>query len=388
MNLSLAGRIGFVLVLALMCELTHAGLARERGPRVELVCPWQPIPFPIDQRTVLAYELHVTNFDSMPLTLKRVEISADTENGGPIHVLTGDSLTMAMHRAGAMSSQGTGTIESGAQVIIFLWIELQPNHTVPAVLHHRMIFSSAASPNDRGSSADAVLEDFPVQVSRHSAPTLSPPFNGGVWLAGIGPANNSDHRRAITAIDGNVHLAQRFAIDWIKVGPNGDSTHDGTARNDNWWGYGEPLLAVADGEITAVVDGIPENTPRVLSSSFTLDNLAGNYIILRIGPQLYATYAHLQPGSIQVRLHDRVRRGTILARLGNSGQATAPHLHFQVTDENSVFQSEGVPFVLEQFTYFGPGSSYELDKHPSVPWVRSIPPGDAVLEFKPNSNTQ
>src|ERR1051326_9556968 len=76
------------------------------------------------------------------------------------------------------------------------------------------------------------------------------------------------------------------------------SLHDalpiyGTARNDNWWGYGEPLLAVADGEITAVVDGIPENTPRVLPSSFTLDNLAGNYIILRIGPQLYATYAHL-----------------------------------------------------------------------------------------------
>jgi hypothetical protein len=48
------------------------------------------------------------------------------------------------------------------------------------------------------------------------------------------------------------------------VGPNGDSHHDGTARNENWWGYDEPIHAVADGEVTKIVDGIPENTPRVL----------------------------------------------------------------------------------------------------------------------------
>ena len=205
---------------------------------------------------------------------------------------------------------------------------------------------------------------------------------------GDGPANDSTHRRTITAIDGRVHSAQRFAIDWVKVGPNGDSHHDGTTRNENWWGYGEPVLAVADGEITEVVDDIPENTPRVLPNLVTLDNIAGNHLILRIGPQLYVTYAHLQLGSIQVRLHDRVRRGAILARLGNSGQATAPHLHFQVTNESAVLQSEGVPFVLEQFTYQGPGSAYELDKHPSVPWAHSAPPGNAVLEFKPNGQAR
>jgi len=141
---------------------------------------------------------------------------------------------------------------------------------------------------------------------------------------------------------------------------------------------------VADGEITEVVDDIPENAPRVLPNPVTLDNIAGNHIILRICPQLYVAYAHLQTGSIQVRLYDRVRRGAILARLGNSGQSTAPHLHLQVTNGNTFLQSEGVPFVLEQFIYSGPGSTFELDKHPSVPWAHSIPPGNAVLEFKPN----
>jgi hypothetical protein len=59
-------------------------------------------------------------------------------------------------------------------------------------------------------------------------------------------------------------------------------------------------------------------------------------------------------------------------------------LHFQVTNEGAVLQSEGVPFVLERFTYLGQGSAYELDKHPSVPWTHSTPPGNAVLQFNPN----
>jgi hypothetical protein len=212
-------------------------------------------------------------------------------------------------------------------------------------------------------------------------PLLNSPFDGGVWLAGEGPANDSVHRRAVTAIDGNIHNAQRFAIDWVRVGPNGDSHHDGTTRNENWWGYGEPIHAVADGEVTQVLDGIPENTPRVLPKEVTLDSIVGNYVILRIAPNRYVTYAHLQTGSIAVRLHDHVARGRVIARLGNSGQATAPHLHLQVTDGNSVLQSEGVPFIFSSFTDLGPGSDYELNKHLSVPRTDSVPGKDEVIEL-------
>ncbi|HXZ32185.1 MAG TPA: M23 family metallopeptidase [Terriglobales bacterium] len=160
--------------------------------------------------------------------------------------------------------------------------------------------------------------------------------------------------------------------------------HDGATRNENWWGWGEPVLAVADGEITEIVDGIPDNTPRTLPP-VTLDNIAGNHIILKIAANRYVTYAHLQNGSIKVRLHDRVQRGTTLALLGNSGNTTGAHLHMQVTDRNSVLEAEGVPFVFASFTYHGPGSEYELDKHPSIPWSNSIPPENAVVEFQPVS---
>lgn len=379
-------RAGFTSLVAF--GLLNAGSARERGPRVEVVCPSPPMPVRIDKQQVLVYELHVTNFDVVPLTLKRLDVFANDESSGPLSTLADGNLSAAMARVGvammpAGSSSGAKdmrTIEPGGRAVVFLWVELQSSRPVPANLGHRMVFSSAAA--DEGNATDATLEDFSVPVSQDPVPTLGPPFNGGIWLAGNGPANDSDHRRSITAIDGHIYSAERFAIDWIKVGPNGDSRHDGSTRNENWWGYGEPVLAVADGEITEVVDGIADNTPRVLPP-VTLDNIAGNHVILQIAPNRYVTYAHLQNGSIKVRLHDRVQRGTILASLGNSGNTTGAHLHLQVTDRNSVLQSEGVPFVFGSFTYLGPGSDYP-EKQVAVPWSDSILPGNAVVDFEPS----
>lgn len=367
----------------MMCGLVDAGFARERGPRVEVACPTRPVPLKLDKQTVLVYELHVTNFEVVPLTLKRIEIFANAKNSEPLQTIADNGLSASMARIGSNSAaKDVQTIEPGARAVVFLWIELQANLPVPASLQHRMTFSQVAPASGGSAAPDAVLEDFPVPVNTSAVPVLSLPFNGGTWFAGDGPVNDSAHRRSLIAVDGSVYMSERFAIDWAKVGANGDS-HDGTAKNENWWGYGEPILAVADGEITQVLDGISENTPRTLPSKISLDNIAGNYVILRIGADLYVTYAHLQPGSIRVHLHDQVHRGAVLAKLGNSGQSTAPHLHFQLSDTNSVLQSEGLPFILEQFTYLGPGSAYELDKHPSIPWAGSIPPGNAVLEFQP-----
>jgi peptidase M23-like protein len=384
-NFPFATAVRASVIFLVVLGFVTAGFARERGPRVEVVCPSSPIPVRIDKRQVLVYELHITNFDTVPLTLKRFEVFANEESSGALSALAGATLSAQMIRVGgAMTMAGSGggvqdarVIEPGGRSVIFVWIELQPNRSVPGSLKHRMVFSAAPD-----SAMDAALEDFQVPLSHDSVPTLAPPFKGGVWLAGIGPANNSDHRRTITAIDGHIYSAERFAIDWVKVGPNGDSRHDGAMRNENWWGWGEPVLAVADGEITEVLDGIPDNTPRVLPP-VTLDNIAGNHVILQIAPDRYVTYAHLQNGSIKVRHHDHVHRGDVLALLGNSGNTTGAHLHLQLTDGNSVLQSQGVPFVFERFTYLGSGSDYELDRHVSVPWVNSIPPGDAVIQFEP-----
>jgi murein DD-endopeptidase len=378
-----------VLAASLVFATLQIGFARDRGPRVEVFCPMRPIAVKVEEHRVLGYELHITNFDVVPLRLKRIEVFSDAEKSEPLQTLTGDALAAAMMEVGAKMATGgatdatksTQTIEPGRRAVVFLWIELGPEAQLPANLRHRIVFEAGEPGRDAETASESTLENFPVPVSQEPPLILAPPFEGGVWLAGAGPANDSDHRRSLMAIDGRVYDAQRFAIDWMKVGPNGDSHHDGTARNENFWGYGEAIHAVEDGEVSDVMDGIPENTPRVLPKPVTLDNISGNYVTLRIAANRYVTYAHLQSGSIKVRLHEHVARGTVIARLGNTGQATAPHLHFQVTDGNSVLQSEGVPFVFASFADLGPGSAYELDKHSSMPRKDSIPGGDAVIDF-------
>ena len=376
-----------VLAVIAAFAMPAAVFARERGPRVEVVCPSPPVPVRIDKQQVLVYELHITNFDSVPLKLTRIEVFGNESSGKAISTLAEGSLAAAMTLVGSKmgdankmgdpnASKDTPSIGPGGRGIVFLWIQLPINEAPPSTLRHKMVFSAAAE----SATSEATLEVFPVPVSRDSVPTLSPPFSGGTWLAGDGPTNNSPHRRSIFAIDGYVYSPERFAIDWIKVGPNGDSHHDGTKSNENWWGFGEPVLAVADGEITEVVNGIADNIPRS-SPPVTLDNIAGNHVILQISTTQFVTYAHLQNGSIRVHLHDKVSRGAALARLGNSGNTTGAHLHFEVTDRNSVLQSQGVPFVFPSFTYLGSGADYEIDKHVSVPWEGSIPPGDAVIKF-------
>jgi hypothetical protein len=362
-------------------------LARERGPRVEVVCPFPPTPVQIHNKQAIAYELHITNFDSVPLTLKRVDVYKDSISGGgqvnttdgnQIFTLKDAELERAMERIGAGGNNAV-EIQPGARAVVFMWIELPAISDKPKALFHRMVF---ASPREGATPGDVTLTNFEVAVNQASPPVLSPPFRGGTWLAGEAAGNDSNHRRTIAAIDGHIYSPERFAVDWVKVGPNGDSHHDDEKLNQNWWGYGEPVLAVADGEVTAIVDGISENTPRILPGKVTLDNIAGNYVIVRIAPEQYATFAHLQPASIQVRLHQHVHRGDVLGRLGNSGQATAPHLHFQLSNANAGLESQGIPFVFSQFTYLGLGKDYELYKHESVPWENSIPPADAVIEFK------
>src|ERR1700743_2960635 len=79
-----------VVAISVCAGLACAGgiaQARERGPRTEIACPMPPMPATIDGDTALAYELHITNFDRVPLTLTNVFIASDS--GTPLLSLSG-----------------------------------------------------------------------------------------------------------------------------------------------------------------------------------------------------------------------------------------------------------------------------------------------------------
>ena len=174
--------------------------------------------------------------------------------------------------------------------------------------------------------------------------------------SGAGGAS-SHHRRAWFVQGGTISFSQRFAIDFFKIGEEQTERRkeEDPERNENYYAYGEPVLAVADATVQRVVDGIAENVPRSRERpvEITRETIMGNIVILHLGGDLFATYAHLQPGSIRVREGDRVRAGEVLARVGNSGDSMGPHLHFQVSEGIPLEGSSGVPFRFKRVEVVG-----------------------------------
>ena len=114
-------------------------------------------------------------------------------------------------------------------------------------------------------------------------------------------------------------------------------------------------------------------------------------MILRIGPGIYVTYAHMVPGSVRVHDGERVRRGQVVGRLGNSGNSATPHLHLQVQITRS-FLSDGLPFVFNRFRLLGqitePFSDANLGLRPNgkLPFAPARRPGPRRHEMPLSQN--
>jgi murein DD-endopeptidase MepM/ murein hydrolase activator NlpD len=54
----------------------------------------------------------------------------------------------------------------------------------------------------------------------------------------------------------------------------------------------------------------------------------GNYIVIDHGNGFQTLYAHLS--RIFVNVGDSVAQGTVIGLVGNTGNSTGPHLHFEI----------------------------------------------------------
>jgi hypothetical protein len=214
-----------------------------------------------------------------------------------------------------------------------------------------------------------------VSVSTRPAPVIGPPLEGAGWVAFNGCCKDVPHRRAGIPVNGVLYVSQRFAIDWIKIDANSQQSNGDSNKNENWPTYGQKAIAVMDAKVVSVLDGLPERVPNALPPDTTMQNVTGNHVILDLGRGYYAFYAHLQPGSLKVRVGDRVKRGQVLALLGNSGNTTAPHLHFHVSDGIGPLSSQGLPYVIDGFT--ARGVATDVTEQGKLVWT-ALPPQQAT----------
>ncbi|MEM9496028.1 MAG: M23 family metallopeptidase [Pseudomonadota bacterium] len=196
------------------------------------------------------------------------------------------------------------------------------------------------------------------------------PLKGG-WSKKSAPGVHSHHR----FIPSN-----EFAVDFFQTGPEGvlDRGEKRSAEDD--FGYGAPVYAVADGEVVFAINGevqdpdalsrregesIEEARARITQNQFRrfAENFraaaAGNMITIKHdlgdGRIEYSSYAHLKSDSVRVGVGDKIRQGDIIAEVGNTGDSTLTHLHFQINAGPDAFFSRSLPFAFnnEKTRYIG-----------------------------------
>jgi hypothetical protein len=345
---------------------------------VDVVVPIAPTAFKADGKWHIVYELHLNSMDRWDYKLTKVEAISGDGAARSLVSYSGADLEAAMSRPGQPSVTEKSKLASGAMAVVYMWATVDSQDALPATIRQRLTVKIGTYPEEQ------TVETAAIPVGRTPV-AISAPLRGDHWLAGNGPSNTSGHRKALIPIDGHAAIAQRFAIDWVRLRDDGKTFHDDEKDNKNYLAYGNDALAVADGIVTEIKDGIPENIPGANSRAvpITLETVGGNHVILDIGAGHFAFYAHLQPGSLRVKLGDKVRRGQVLGLVGNSGNSTEPHLHFHIENGSSPLGAEGLPYSLASFEVVGSGWGWKPGdaKGPAEVHKNEIPMENEVVNF-------
>ena len=294
--------------------------------QLEMRVPFEPTVFPSGQYVYLMYELHLTSFMPMPISLSRIEVlDPDAETSKPIATFEGSQLENMLRALGGKTlsdPKDRSVIGDGQTAIVFMSVVFDRGSHVPDRLLHRVTTSYAPEEG-------AVISTHHTELH-----VLGPPLEGQTGSQMTVPAT-------IRTIIIGAQLSFLMGTRWTPSATPSTGKRSRTARhflvirrtltpttptaNQCWrwptagsWRQEMAFPKTSRGHGDAFHPAIP----------ITLDTVAGNTITLDLSGQ-FAYYFHLQPGSLRVKAGDRVRRGQLLASVGASGDAREPHLHFE-----------------------------------------------------------
>src|SRR5262249_4463187 len=145
--------------------------------------------------------------------------------------------------------------------------------TAPKIIRHRILVSRTtpeAGNEHKGTALDpkgampanVTFEGALTTVDAKKPIVVAPPLRGPGWVAVNGCcAQISAHRGAVLAFNGTAYIAQRFAIDWIRVDSDGRLFKGAMDQLTSYPYFGVPVYAAADGTVVEATDGLPEQVP-------------------------------------------------------------------------------------------------------------------------------
>jgi hypothetical protein len=294
------------------------------------------------------YELLVVSVFSEPVTLSSVAVL--DSSGKELMRMDGGVLAAATQTL--FSKTPSPVIPASAAVSVDVDLIL-PAGAAPERVTHRIAYTLAPDSKDKAMIDRPEVDGPEVAINRQPAIVIRSPLAGVGWLVTSGCCKPNVHRDERIAINGaRIETAETFAVDWGKV--RGDRLFDGEGKTvEQFYGFGEDVLAVADGTVVSMHDGMSDATPFVVMTPQSTSDYGGNNLMLEIAPHVFAWYAHLRQGSLKVKVGDAVKAGESIAKLGNTGPSTGPHLHLGLLDKPDPIAGRSLPFVFDTFTLVG-----------------------------------
>lgn len=178
-------------------------------------------------------------------------------------------------------------------------------------------------------------------------------------------------------LENNYHVTvpgERWAYDLL-MEPAGI----GSNKLKNYGIYGKEVIAPASGIVVSILNSEPDITPGIPDET---SSLTGNHIFMRLDETgTYLVLAHLMKDSILVEEGQHIKEGMVIAKVGNSGNSSEPHLHIHHQRENPatthILLSEGLPLYFKcSKGQTMPNGGVRVENG------RDIPIGDRIVPIK------
>lgn len=348
----------------------HAGTTTDQfTPLVASTLTTNTRPFPgTDGKTHLVYELVLTNASATPANLEKIEVVDASNSSNILASFSGADLLSRVRTAGSAPAENPAIEASGTRLVL-IDFALDPGAKVPPRLMHRIQLLGTSMPSRKPQTPVALSYTLAAIDINAKLPQIGPPLAGGGWVAVNGCCDEAGaHRPSGLGCNGGIYFAQRFAIDWMRLDKAGRLVSGDPSDVHHYADYGADVLAVADGSVVDTLSSLDDQKPGTLPdpSTINIQNVDGNHIVIDLGDGVYAFYAHLQKNSVQVAVGQRVKRGQVLAKLGNTGNTSGPHLHFHLMESPSVLCSNGIPYTIDSFALAGQVSLSDFAKATGV----------------------
>ena len=149
------------------------------------------------------------------------------------------------------------------------------------------------------------------------------PFEG-TWLVFSGGRSLADNPLAASE-------EERYGLSFALLKDGRVFSGDGT-KNEDFFCFGQPVLAPASGRIVRVVNAVPDNPPG--KPMREVGN--GNYVLIDHGDGEFSVLRNLRRNSIKLHQGKRVEQGDVVGECGNSGTSIAPHLEFFLQNSSGI----------------------------------------------------